>query len=469
MYRAGTTLTSSQAAALDLCSTFNRQDWSHAISVMVSMCSMPDNLESGSNLASKSSMVKSFCQPSVVDGAQVPGGVAGPSLQSADMFAFLANPNKLLTFSSNAPMTIAWTTSVDTVSGFTKASSMSNAGSTEQVTEFGMAAGAALNTAVTLTGEYAYITANDKSQNSEQTVDRTVTIVLDDADQGDYFAIRLAEDPVYGTPVFFTVGGQSKCPGETGTSRRESNVRINRIIHRCGADRKSICDELTLQNPDDVAYLGVVIQNLSPTEDDVSYTVGLSSSFDAYHGDNYRNDDNEGHCGTPGQRSGLVADFMETELDGIPFNVEIEVPFAVSKSGLCNAFTDIEVSISATCEMGSSSSNVYQYGVIYNESTHTTQTVYDADHLITAAEDTAKFSLVWAEDDARRRRLSRDAMAPVDAEDKQEELLNMMGDLQDQLADMRFLIVALVLVMFAMVAWMFVSVKKEGSRLDLGK
>lgn len=38
---------------------------------------------------------------------------------------------------------------------------------------------------------------------------------------GDYFVVRITEDPVYGTPVFTTMGGQSKCPGETATSRRE--------------------------------------------------------------------------------------------------------------------------------------------------------------------------------------------------------------------------------------------------------
>ena len=100
---------------------------------------------------------------------------------------------------------------------------------------------------------------------------------------GDYFAVRITEDPIYATPIFSTLGGdkgfyhcksvifiacrfigQSKCPGETGTSRRESNVQILEIVPRCGPKNNQICDESTLV-PGDPALFGVVIQNLSPT------------------------------------------------------------------------------------------------------------------------------------------------------------------------------------------------------------
>lgn len=81
---------------------------------------------------------------------------------------------------------------------------------------------------------------------------------------GDYFVVRVTEDKVFGTPIYTTVGGQSKCPGETYTSRRQSRVQISRLIHRCGAHKNSICDETTL-GPGDTALFGVQIQNLSPT------------------------------------------------------------------------------------------------------------------------------------------------------------------------------------------------------------
>ena len=69
---------------------------------------------------------------------------------------------------------------------------------------------------------------------------------------------------MYGTPVFTTMGGQSKCPGETATSRRESAVSIYRIIHRCGKYRNATCDAATLSYGD-VATFGVVILNNSPS------------------------------------------------------------------------------------------------------------------------------------------------------------------------------------------------------------
>ena len=79
---------------------------------------------------------------------------------------------------------------------------------------------------------------------------------------GDYFAVRIAEDPVYGTPVFTTMGGQSKCPGETGTSRRESRVKIMNIVSHCGVDQVSPCKDLPYG---ETAAFGAIIQNLSPT------------------------------------------------------------------------------------------------------------------------------------------------------------------------------------------------------------
>ena len=58
------------------------------------------------------------------------------------------------------------------------------------------------------------------------------------------------------------MGGQSKCPGETGTSRRESAVKILQVKNRCGANLNSVCQGLTAGGN---AQFIAVIQNLSPT------------------------------------------------------------------------------------------------------------------------------------------------------------------------------------------------------------
>jgi hypothetical protein len=71
-------------------------------------------------------------------------------------------------------------------------------------------------------------------------------------------------------------GGQSKCPGESGTSKRESGTTIKMIRHRCGPNHDQICDESTL-GPEDKAYLGVVLENLSPTSKWILYLFLASS------------------------------------------------------------------------------------------------------------------------------------------------------------------------------------------------
>ena len=80
---------------------------------------------------------------------------------------------------------------------------------------------------------------------------------------GDYFAVRITEDPVYGTPVFTTMGGQSMCPGETGTLRRESQVSIVGIVPRCAGNSNDCTNKNLL--PGEKAHFGVIILNASPT------------------------------------------------------------------------------------------------------------------------------------------------------------------------------------------------------------
>lgn len=445
----GATWTSSNA---ELCGSFKSTSWMSAAYIIHGMCD--------SNAASQSQMFKQFCKQSSVDGANIPGGLSGGASSAMEsMLGFLYDSEKMLTFSSNAPMSMAWQSTASDSNGYSKSKKVSNGATVGASVYFLLNVFGVLNTfTLGYNGDFSHSTHDSDSSTVEQALDRTITVVLDDADQGDYFAIRIAEDPLYGTPIFHTAGGQSKCPGESGTSRRESNVKIERIVHRCGADRKSYCDELTLQGPDDVAYFGVVITNLSPTEDVVTYSVGLASSFDSYdsNASSY-----ESHCGKPGQRSGLVAEFMETELEDIPFNEQIEVPFTVSKSGLCNAFRGIKVAIVASCEIASSSSRVYQYGVIYDTTTHMTKMVYDAGNVITAAESSATFDVVWA--DSQRRRLHQDHS-------------DLVNDLQEDLAEMRWMIGTLVCAMCALIVvlllafgvWMFASVKLENAAY-LGK
>ena len=81
----------------------------------------------------------------------------------------------------------------------------------------------------------------------------------------------MTEDPVYGTPVFTTMGGKSKCPGETGTSRRESGIDMV-IMHRCKNGEIGLINNQYVYNKEchnlpngEIAIFSVIITNLSPT------------------------------------------------------------------------------------------------------------------------------------------------------------------------------------------------------------
>ena len=98
-------------------------------------------------------------------------------------------------------------------------------------------------------------------------------------------------------------------------------------------------------------------------EDEVYYTLGFSQRFDIFHRNAYEAS-GDGKCGTPYQKSGLVVSFSQTDLQRIPYNVLIEVPITVTQGPLCTKYNSIEVQIIATCEIPTSESQVFQYGIV---------------------------------------------------------------------------------------------------------
>lgn len=222
--------------------------------------------------------------------------------------------------------------------------------------------------------------------------------------------MRITEDPVYGTPVFTTMGGQSKCPGETGTTRREGGTRIVEIRPRCGPNRDLPCDGATLGAADTAAF-GIVIESLSEAYDTPWYTVQyppLQSTYDTYFEHAYTNDKTKpGHCGTPGQMSGLTIS-SQSDLGPLPYKRLVETIFLVSRQQqnfLCDTYQNIPISIVATCEKdGSQGMSVYQYPA--KEDTKTGVVTIDYDNPQTAAtSSTAYFSVAWPGPDPAKRNL----------------------------------------------------------------
>ena len=90
---------------------------------------------------------------------------------------------------------------------------------------------------------------------------QTVDVFLLDEDAGDVFTVKIEEDPVYGTPIFTTMGGESSCPGETLTTRRADFVRLKKIIPHCGKTLGPAEDPCRDLAPGEPAYFGVILEN----------------------------------------------------------------------------------------------------------------------------------------------------------------------------------------------------------------
>ena len=392
-----------------VCDDFDPDAWQSFASMINGACAGVSLDAEPNNPLTSTPLFKQLCASETLNGDSVPGGLQS-SLGAETLLGYLMDNKKFVTFGANAPMQLSWTSTVSESKAF-KVDFEYKTGVTGdflvdgEFEVFGI--GGLSENAFGITNQFTLHLGKSSEEVHES--DRTVAVSLGDGDGGDFFAVRITEDPVYGTPVFTTMGGASKCPGETGTSRRDSNVRILEIRERCGADKASPCNELTL-NPGDYASFGVVIENLSPTQDEVYYTIQLGAFFDDYE---ESGGDGNYTCGSPGQLAGLLATFQNSDLRRIPYNRLVEVVVSVTNNQngaayLCNTFNDIAVQIIATCEMPSPSSAVYQYGVEYDEASKQTVIMYDPAHRIYASNSTATFSIKWP---AARRRLS-DAAAP---------------------------------------------------------
>jgi hypothetical protein len=180
----------------------------------------------------------------------------------------------------------------------------------------------------------------------------------------------------------------------------------------------------------------------------VYYTLSASSSFDKHYATSYQSRGN-GACGSPGQRAGLSFSFMSEDLGEIPFNELVEIPFAVSSMGICDSYTDISVSIIASCEMPSPNSQVFQYGVFTNDDG--IQSVsYNLDDRLYASNSSATFNVEWAS----RRRLQSEDSGDIAAAIMDLKTQNM--ELSDELhSNMMLLAAAFAVTVIVMVVGVF--------------
>ena len=379
-----------------ICNDFDPNAWRSFYSMVNGACSGVSADGEPNNPLSSSPLFQKLCLSETLEGDAIPGGVQS-SNGPETLLGFLNDNKKYITYGADSPVELSWTSTVTESKAFVVEFDYSRTLSVDLIFDFNFEAfGIGLETKNDYGLTNVFNIQLGKSSEEEHEEERTVTVSFGDNDNGDFFAVKITEDSVYGTPVFTTMGGASKCPGETGTSRRESNVKILEIRERCGLDNASPCNELTLNNGD-YANFGAVIENLSPTQDEVYYTIKLTSFFDDYQ---ESGGDGNYTCGVPGQLSGLLVTFQQSDLQRIPYNRPVEVLFSVTNNqngavAVCNEFNSIGIEIIATCEMPSPNSFVYQYGVFYNETTKQTVVLYDSAHRIYASNSTATFDVKW--------------------------------------------------------------------------
>ena len=100
---------------------------------------------------------------------------------------------------------------------------------------------------------------------------------LGDPDHGDKFVVQVKHDNRFGTPIFQTVGGSTKCPGEPNTMWRENGVSIKNVMAASGVDASHI-------PPHSDALFDIVIENQTPYRESAAFGL-IVVADDAYSGD----------------------------------------------------------------------------------------------------------------------------------------------------------------------------------------
>ena len=103
---------------------------------------------------------------------------------------------------------------------------------------------------------------------------------LSDPEHGDKFVIQVKFDKRFGTPIFQTIGGASRCPGEPNTIWREQGLTLG-IAAANGMNNEFIA-------PDSSALFDITITNESPYRESQIFGLLLTSGS-SYTGDTYGN------------------------------------------------------------------------------------------------------------------------------------------------------------------------------------
>ncbi|CAL6314626.1 unnamed protein product [Bathycoccus prasinos] len=147
--------------------------------------------------------------------------------------------------------------------------SMEAEGSVSASTDFNMAVGV-WELEAELADTYGKSIGQEKVLAWAKYGEMEVTYTLGDDDPYDKFVIQVSNDKRFGTPLFRTIGGSSKCPGEPNTMWRESGLGIE-AKHAAGSNNKFVLHGKP-------ALFDVIITNDSPYREGHIYGLLLTSN-----------------------------------------------------------------------------------------------------------------------------------------------------------------------------------------------
>jgi hypothetical protein len=122
---------------------------------------------------------------SFADSKDIPGGLEVPSTKDDDMMGFMKSKDKFLTFGSNAPVTLTWTSTVsDSISTTATIDTTLSANDDDDSHIGGNILGVTGMKAQTVGSSEGFLLSLGSTSDSSHEYSRTVTILLDDGDYG---------------------------------------------------------------------------------------------------------------------------------------------------------------------------------------------------------------------------------------------------------------------------------------------
>ena len=176
----------------------------------------------------------------------------------------------------------------------------------------------------------------EKSETEELSTETTVSFTLADDDFGDHYLTRVYRDPHYGTPIFLTEGGESRCWHANNTENRNKFKAI--IEDASGASTDSAEWNNTSPNEGDYELINIVVTGESSD---------LSGSVD------YILEVAENKLGLKVQTEGITISEGKAQKKSVPWNDPVVFPLLIERGAVKDEYHfDLKLNVYPFCEDG---------------------------------------------------------------------------------------------------------------------